>query len=260
MDTSRIDALIQLALVTAASNEDWRQRQLGPIHLIKYVYLADLAYAKNHEGETYTGTPWRFHHFGPWANPVYERIDSAAAAIGAERLDLVGEYGDFTKWRVGQSANEDDVKRKVDFVAALGLEAAVREFGANTEDLLHHVYSTLPMLNAAPGEDLDFSTAVITPPLKSQPVKPVELSKGQQKRREANRQSARDELRRRFANHKAAAVKKDSITAPRYDDVFFAGVEYLDSLDGPKLKETAFTCSISDEIWKSKARYDPDID
>ena len=37
------------------------------IHLIKCVYLADLAYDKEHNGQTYTGIPWRFYHFGPWA-------------------------------------------------------------------------------------------------------------------------------------------------------------------------------------------------
>ncbi len=55
MDQDRIDHVIQLALLVAGREDDPFDRELGPIHLIKYVYLADLAYAERHGGETYTG-------------------------------------------------------------------------------------------------------------------------------------------------------------------------------------------------------------
>jgi hypothetical protein len=260
MITERVDALIQLALITAASNDDWQQRQLGPIHFLKYVYLADLAYAKAHNGETYTGTPWKFHHFGPWANQVYNRIEPALAAIGAERIDIAGEYGEFVRWRSSGETGKDDIKVDLDFVATLSLEGAVRDYGSSTEDLLHHVYTTLPMLNAAPEDILDFSTVIKAPATREKKHVWTELSAGQLKRREKKRQAQKEELQKRFQNYKTAHGKKKDIPAPRYDKVYLEGVCHLDALAGPEVIEQSFTCAVSSEIWKSKSRYDPDLD
>ena len=44
MDRDRVDLLIQYALAVAGQN-DFGERELGPIHLLKYVYLGDLAHA-----------------------------------------------------------------------------------------------------------------------------------------------------------------------------------------------------------------------
>lgn len=55
LDQHRVDLLLQYTLVRAAQEDDWRDRELGPIHLLKYVYLADCAYAERHEGQTFTG-------------------------------------------------------------------------------------------------------------------------------------------------------------------------------------------------------------
>jgi hypothetical protein len=43
-------------ILAAAGQEDYGNREVGPIHLINYVYLADLAFAERHGGETFTGT------------------------------------------------------------------------------------------------------------------------------------------------------------------------------------------------------------
>lgn len=81
MDSSKVDKIIQFALLVAGEEDDFRDRQLGPIHLIKYVYLADLAYAKHHDGETFTGAKWQFYKFGPWAQEVNQRIEPALLYI-----------------------------------------------------------------------------------------------------------------------------------------------------------------------------------
>ena len=52
-DKEKINHILQYALLVAAQSDDYLDRQLGPIHLIKYVYLADMDYAKYHEGQTY---------------------------------------------------------------------------------------------------------------------------------------------------------------------------------------------------------------
>jgi hypothetical protein len=42
MDINKVELLLKYILV-AAGQEDLGNREVGPIHLIKYVYLADLA-------------------------------------------------------------------------------------------------------------------------------------------------------------------------------------------------------------------------
>ena len=76
--------LLQYSLVVAGQGTGW-DRELGMIHLIKYVYLADIAYAEKHKGQTYTDILWRLYRFGPWAEEVYQRIEPALTAIGAEK-------------------------------------------------------------------------------------------------------------------------------------------------------------------------------
>ena len=41
MDINKVDQLLKYILA-AAGQEDFRNREVGPIHLIKYVYLAGL--------------------------------------------------------------------------------------------------------------------------------------------------------------------------------------------------------------------------
>ena len=100
MDPSRIDSIMQYALAEAGQNEDWMDRRLRPIHLIKYVYLADLEHAER-TGETFTGAPWRFYHFGPYCAEVWERVDPAMDAMRAEDCSFPSEYQDepAKQWR-----------------------------------------------------------------------------------------------------------------------------------------------------------------
>ena len=91
---TRTDSLLQFALASAAVQDEYRDRELGPIHLLKYVYLADLSYAERNDGVTYTGAPWRFHHFGPWAEGVFERIEPAVSNVGGVARRFASKYTD----------------------------------------------------------------------------------------------------------------------------------------------------------------------
>ena len=55
LDQARLDRLFQYALAIAAQADDFRQRELGPIHLLKYAYLADLAHAERTTARPYSG-------------------------------------------------------------------------------------------------------------------------------------------------------------------------------------------------------------
>jgi hypothetical protein len=46
----RVDAILRYSLAVTAESDDPWDRELGPIHLLKGVYLADLAYAQRHGG------------------------------------------------------------------------------------------------------------------------------------------------------------------------------------------------------------------
>lgn len=52
--------LIQLIVEEAAA----RGEVLSPIRAVKFLYLADVYYARYHKGQTLTGWPWRFVHYG----------------------------------------------------------------------------------------------------------------------------------------------------------------------------------------------------
>ena len=48
MKPARVEAVFGYALAVAAQADHPRDRELGPIHLLKYLYLADVAYAEAH--------------------------------------------------------------------------------------------------------------------------------------------------------------------------------------------------------------------
>ena len=100
MDSRKVDLVIQYALAVAAEAEDFRDRELGPIHLLKFVYLADLSFAQA-ERQSFTGANWKFHKFGPWAVDVYQRLQPAIQSIGAnERRFAATANEEGVRWRV----------------------------------------------------------------------------------------------------------------------------------------------------------------
>ena len=265
MDINRVHLIFQYTLSVAAQNDDWQERELGPIHLVKYLYLADLAYASAHGGKTYTGIPWRFHKFGPWAENAFFEIDPALKAIGAEKKQITSKYeDDFIRWRNRDQFLSDKINRNLDFHVALHVKSAVQKFGSFTEGLLHHVYNTQPMLNAAPGDALDFTCIQVQPkPIDDEPDISKPLSKGQQKRRAKKKEYINEELKKRFQKkqemRKLRNMQAKQQPNSRYDEVFYNGLAWLDSLAGEKIVDGEFSVEISPEIWKSKARYDPDL-
>jgi len=260
VDPARVDALLQFILAVAACEDEPRDRELGPIHLLKYAFLADLAHAERYAGQTYTGVPWRFHHFGPWSAEVFERIEPALLAIGAEAKHISSRYADdFTRYRLGRS-DAERVRTASEGVLPLTTQSrvafAVHEFGSDTASLLRAVYLSQPMVNAAPEEILDFAAAVReTSPQRG----PAEQGSSSRTRRERRRrvEEIRAEVQKRLAVR--AAVGAALEPAPRYDEVFAEGVEWLDRLAGDTVPSITGDLTIADDIWKSRTRRDPDV-
>jgi len=169
LERTRIANLVEFALA-AAAREDLGNRQLGEIHLLKMVYLADLAYAETHDGKTFTGVPWVFHNFGPWDVALHALLATLLASSPYRSEHKASILGEYTRYAIAEDDPEEietrfrDLERALPAEAASTVKWAVRQFGADTQDLLHHVYRTEPMLRAAPEDLLDFSRLGLEPP------------------------------------------------------------------------------------------------
>lgn len=258
--TSRVDLLLQCILAVAAEQDDYHDRQLGPIHLLKYVYLADLAYAKGRDGETFTGTDWRFHHFGPWAIDVFQRIEPALEAVGAERTTFQSKFADdAVRYRLHRSDAfrvRERAERELPSDVQFAITRAIQAHGRDTASLLRAVYQTPPMLYASPDEQLDFSVVRESPAVYETPVEHG-VSRNQRKKRQQRLNEIRAGVQARLAA--AAQVSGTPVPAPRYDDVFAAGDEWLDSLAGEPITESGGTLEIGADVWKSDARRGSEI-
>ncbi len=260
MDLEKVDLLIKFALA-AAGRQDPGQQELGPIHLVKYVYLADLAYAEKHGGETFTGIPWRFHHYGPWAVEVYTRIGPVTRAVGASERIFPSFYRDedVVRWTLRDDELYEELDARLPVDVGRAIRAAVRTFGTDTYRLLDHVYKTAPMLRSAPGEPLDFclsGTAVAERiPTYAAAPKAISLSTKEKKRRKESLENLRAKIQERLRSPKARELVAPP--APRYDEVFMEGQRWLDALAGDPLEPCEGELEFSDAIWKSSCRSDP---
>jgi hypothetical protein len=261
----RIDQLLQFVLATAGQEDDFADRQLGPIHLIKYAYLADLAYAEDHSGETFTHIPWRFHHFGPWSAEVYERIYPALQEVGAACKSVPSKYeGDFTRW----SLVDDELYRRLGGELPSSVVRSVKQyvhkFSGSTEDLLHFVYTTWPMLRSKPEEIIDFTLSVSLAERLNKAIDRASKEAAEEKlsfKQKQRKKLAREQFRAAILQRLDEKAKKKRVrpTPPRHDDVYYEGVRVLESLAGEDIRPEKGIVRFSDDIWKSKARFDPDL-
>jgi hypothetical protein len=249
MTAARIEAVLGYALAVAAQADDQRQRELGPIHLLKYLYLADLAYAKKHGGESFTGVDWRFHKFGPWAVEAFQQIEPAMAALEAAARQFTSRYRDDNiRWKL--PADQLELRESgLPLEVVQSVATAVRTFGSDTSALLHHVYRTPPMLRASPGDRLDLRHEQESETARAESLPEVRLSKTKVRK-------MREEFQRRLVSkqkgHRAVAPQPP----PRYDEVFAEGVAWL---DGPEPEPRRGRLSFSDDVWNSRARGETDL-
>lgn len=258
-DSNKIDLIIQYALLVAGEEDDYLSRQLGPIHLIKYVYLADLEYARLNNGRTYTGIKWIFYTYGPWSEAVYLRLRPATNAINANEQVFESAYDDKKDWIRWQKLDDYLLQQKeqgLPNLIATKIKRLVHKFTNNTPLLLNHTYKTTPMLIAAPTEYLDFTTAVsqkneLTPNLNTQ-----ELTHKQKKVLKSAMKAINDKF------HKNKTKKMSlvpPVITPRYDEIYEEGLEYLDSLAGEQFSEKELNVKFMSDIWKSSTRNNNDV-
>ncbi|MFP3983852.1 MAG: hypothetical protein ACLFV2_09210 [Desulfurivibrionaceae bacterium] len=257
MNIENTNLLLQYILALAGQAEEWEQRQLLPIHLLKYTYLADLAWAKQHDGETYSGTPWIFWSFGPYSNELFTQIDPALSAIHATANEFSSKYKEKSvSWFIRDEQLLEELEKKLPFTITSTVNQAFKKHGTATYDLLHEVYHTHPILNAAPGEKLVFTPKQT--PSKDLPASPALTGRQKKKRKQAFR-----EAKKKFREKMNRKLEKLAVTEPspppRYDEVFEEAIDCLVVREKEEIEEGKYVLIIDQSVWKSGSRMDPDV-
>ncbi|HVR09122.1 MAG TPA: hypothetical protein VMW75_13820 [Thermoanaerobaculia bacterium] len=256
-----VEAMVQYALAIAGEADDHRHRELGPIHLLKYLYLGDLAFARENRGATFSGTQWKFHKFGPWSLELHSQIQSTATRVGARERHFASQYReDNTRWLL-LDVDAADIESRLPRPVAAAIRNGVIQYGDDTVSLLHFVYRTAPMLAAAPGELLN-----LDPPSAEESARvPDQTTVIGTKRLPAISKTKIKKLKERIARiyeERKAREEREFLVPeppPIYDEIYFQGVEWLDQLAGPRLEETRGRLVFDGSIWKAPGRRDPEL-
>jgi len=251
--------IIQYTLLTAGEEDDYKSRPLGPIHILKYLYLADLYYASKHEGETYSGIIWKFHKFGPWSNEAHDLIDSSLSEIRAKKYTHKSDYGDddFIRWSLTDSRLLRNLERSINVGVLHFVKQSIHNHLSDTESLLHYVYLSKPMRNTKPGQSLNFSVYQ-----KGAQVKVVETKKENISKRKSKLFNKRiSEFRSNLRKPSRKDIKRiqTSDLNNGYDEIYNLGVEWLNGLATDKISETNLEVSFTDDVWDSDMRKEDEL-
>ncbi len=158
----------------------------------------------------------------------------------------------------------EQLDRELPLIVTITIKRLVHEFGDDATSLLHHVYRTRPMLEAAPGEFLSFKIKTFEeeayPEILNKVSDVVELYQTpSKKKRKSDMKNLKEKIQAKLAEKKLQKQQIVVSKLPRYDEVFFEGVRWLDSLAGEPIQEQEGEISFSEDIWKSPARGVPDV-
>jgi len=228
MHPDRITQIIQFALAKAR-REDFGIGDLGVIHLLKVLYLADLAYAQTHAGETYTDIQWVFHNFGPWSKDAWGHTVDVLEAPEIEPHTQIASSFERKTYRFRDEREGDEVffslERSLPPEVSQAVGAAVHEYGSDTKGLLHYVYNTAPMRATVPGDRIDFTgldDMGLTQARAPQMTAPT-LSITQQKKADHAKALLRESIAAKAAARQAARI----IPLPTLNEKELAALEEL---------------------------------
>jgi len=159
-------------IVRYATQQDIK---LTTIRLVKFIYLADLYYARDYQGTTLTDLPWAFVHYGPYCREVMQEIDKAVLSGNVCKESYESKYDKGEEYHLFSCIdnNIDSLEMLFPIGVTSQLKATIKRYGDDTASLLDYIYfETEPMIDAKKGDLLNFSKA--KPFYK---VKPVQLKK-----------------------------------------------------------------------------------
>lgn len=198
--------------------------------LVKFLYLADLYYARIKNGQTITGFPWRFIYYGPYCSEVWSAIDKATEEGLICKETYESKFGDDKEYNLFWCRDDaaEELGNKI-HVGVIGqLQKAIKEFGDDTPQLLDYVYfDTEPMKDAKKGNVLDFSKAGKLESIEKIQLKKLSPEKINQAREKIKKLS--DGL-----NADRKRLLKSEQEARKYKDESY--YKFLEFLDGEELE------------------------
>jgi len=135
--------------------------KLTTTRVVKFVYLADLFYARANGGAIFTGCPWRFIYYGPYCPEVMTELESAVKANQIFEDRRESKFGDKDYFLYTCRDNEaENIENEIPTSVLSPLRQSLKLFGDDTQALLDHVYfETEPMEGVRKGDLLDFTKA-----------------------------------------------------------------------------------------------------
>ncbi len=204
-----------------------RETELTTVRLVKFLYLADLYYARAHNGETLTSLPWAFINYGPYCSAVMKEIDALAASGQVCRTSLPSKFeeNDYFLFTCRDAAAEK-LEGLIPNEVLYPLRESIRRFGNDTQSLLDHVYfDTEPMENVRKGDLLDFSKA-----RPAQRAKPIELKKPSKKDLEKGKEHIA-QLVSKMRRKKQNLARESILSAKLADEVLCQALEIMEGDD-----------------------------
>jgi uncharacterized phage-associated protein len=202
---------------------------LTTVRLVKFLYLADLYYARAHEGKTLSKFPWAFVYYGPYCSEAVNAIQQAESAGIICMKSFESKFSEDEMYQLFYCKDDyelDEIQRDIPGEIVTSLMAAIKKYGDDTPYLLDHVYfETEPMKEARKGDVLDFSKA--KPPI---PSKPVFLKAIPKKKIELARRYVKA-LGEKFEHNRMRLEKDKSESIKLKDAVYYQALEIMDEED-----------------------------
>ena len=219
--TKDISQLIRWIVWYASSCE----LSLTRLRLVKFLYLADLFFARETSGQTFTNLPWAFVHYGPFCNEAVREIDTAVrlGLIEEEAYESKYEDKDYYLYR-SRVEEEPSLLNDMPTYVSSELKWAIQKWGEDSGGLLDYVYfETEPMVNVHRGDSLDFSKA--RKPIKQPKIQMKTLSK---KQLNIAKEAVKKLSEKTLANERAHNYQ---YTSSLYDEKYLAFLNSLEESD-----------------------------
>lgn len=193
---------------------------LTPIRLVKFLYLADLFYARKFHGETLTKWPWRFVHYGPFCGEALQAIENATKTGLIESITYESKFDEEEHFLYKCRLEKDHPLRDILPISVTApLENAIKRWGGDTYQLLDYVYfETEPMEDVRFRDLLDFNKAKKAEIIKSIEMKPLSKEKINKAK------EAIQKLKNKFLT----SSEKSNVVLPIYDDIYHSALEIMD--------------------------------
>jgi len=199
-----------------------RGTKLTTIRLVKFLYLTDLYWARENNGKTFTGWPWKFVHYGPFCGESLETINEAHREGLIEKAAYDSKYVD-DEYYLYWCKEEPKTAKEFPLYLLSPLKQAVSKWGDDTYGLLDHVYfDTEPMIDAKKGDLLDFSKARKFE--KPKEIKMLKLTQEQVTK-------SKEIIERLKTKYKEGLASRDKGPQPVYDEVYHKAARFLDEED-----------------------------